>query len=702
MIRPMIEHNVAQSGRTRLLWLGLIVVFLLALVPRVGTPSSRYLLWYERSLSFWEAIREGQLEETYQRYHPGVTTMWAAGLGLEAYRLTTGTPAGALPPAEEVGPQGAAAQAGVVAIGLVIAASIVAATWLLTRLTSWAVAMSAGVFLALDPFYLTHSKMIHVDGFLASFMLVSALALIVYARGGGLRYLSVSGVAGGLALLTKSPAWFLLPYAGLVAFVSAVVMVRRQPAGSPRRLSQPLLHFAVTVSGWGLLAAITAFFLWPVLWVAPETAVSGILEGARLHAESAHPAPQFFAGELHDGDPGVVYYLATLGWKTTLVTLPGAAAALVLLLAGRGGAKKERVSWWYLALFAGAFVLMMSLAAKKWGRYLLPAFVAIDVLAAWALVTLAQIAAGKVRPRGRRRLAQILVGGVLILQAGLVLRHTPYFGAHHNLLLGGSSAAGRVLPIGEQGEGLDLAAAYLNGKRGAERLDVAVQDPVNLMFSSRFAGETAPFGTAGTDFALFATHYNQRGVFVPPQDRQLWAACRQEGAERVVSLDGVPYVWICRAYPQDLQAFAVDQRRQARLGDHVILSGLRVEPETELPAGGSLTVTLFWKSDGRITGDYHVFVHLLGPDGQLVTQHDSVPANGSRPTWSWLADEVVVDEHTLEVPASLAPGPYTLSAGMYDIADLQRLPAVGDMGEPLPENRVELRRYPVEEGGGGP
>jgi hypothetical protein len=60
---------------TRLFWLGLVCVFLVALLPRLNYPSSRFMYWYDRSHNFWQAIRDGEFEETYQQYHPGVTTM---------------------------------------------------------------------------------------------------------------------------------------------------------------------------------------------------------------------------------------------------------------------------------------------------------------------------------------------------------------------------------------------------------------------------------------------------------------------------------------------------------------------------------------------------------------------------------------------------------------------------------------------------
>ena len=136
------------------------------------------------------------------------------------------------------------------------------------------------------------------------------------------------------------------------------------------------------------------------------------------------------------------------------------------------------------------------------------------------------------------------------------------------------------------------------------------------------------------------------------------------------------------------------RRPGTQLGDRIRLLAYRVESRG-VAAGDSLTVSLFWQSDGVIAEDYHVFVHLIDENGQLVAQHDSVPNNGERPTWAWLDDEVILDVHTVDTDPSLPPGPYSLSAGMYDFATGVRLSAVNSAGELLSEDRIPLESIEV-------
>ncbi len=135
-------------------------------------------------------------------------------------------------------------------------------------------------------------------------------------------------------------------------------------------------------------------------------------------------------------------------------------------------------------------------------------------------------------------------------------------------------------------------------------------------------------------------------------------------------------------------------RLDVRQGDHVRLRGYRLS-SGELMAGDTLTVTLLWQSDSRLSGGYHVFVHLLDAEGQLAAQHDGVPVEGERPTWSWWDGEVIQDEHLLVTDRDLPAGAYTLSVGMYDLSTGARLPAVGPAGARLINDSIPLQEIQV-------
>jgi hypothetical protein len=548
----------------------------------------------------------------------------------------------------------------------------------------------AGVFLALDPFFTAQSKMIHVDALLSSLMLISALLLIRHLDTKRWTELALSGIFGGLALLTKSPALFLIPFAGLTL---ALGHLPGEGLTSLLRVSTWRKLVGRTLRGlaiWSAAATVVVFLLWPAMWVRPVRTVSGILlDGALHHAEQSHPFPQFFLGETVR-DLGPSYYPAILAWKLTLVTLPALGLALWFGIRHRRreGSRTPR----FLFVYAAAFLLQMTLSAKKTSRYVLPAFLALDVLAAWGLVR------GLEAFRTRRtwltaRRASVLLVGILVVHGALALRVHPYPGAHHNLLLGGSRVARHIFQFGDQGEGLDRAARYLNQKPGAGFLTVGICDPGNLMFRENFEGVTKPINHTTVDYRVFYVNDIQRAVRFEHCDTY-WEACRSEGPVWTASLDGVPYVWVCSAYPKDLSSFSVERRTDVSFGDHVELLGYTM-PSSTVSAGDILSLSLFWRSDGMIKADNHVFVHILNERGDLVAQDDGVPASRGRPTWGWQEGEIVRDDHPLALPSDLPVGTYAVSVGMYDYGTKTRLPARAADGTQFEGGRITLSQVEV-------
>ena len=63
----------------------LITLFIAAWLPRVVALDAFVTIderkWLARSANFYHAISEGDLANTFQREHPGVTVMWAGTLG---------------------------------------------------------------------------------------------------------------------------------------------------------------------------------------------------------------------------------------------------------------------------------------------------------------------------------------------------------------------------------------------------------------------------------------------------------------------------------------------------------------------------------------------------------------------------------------------------------------------------------------------
>lgn len=626
---------------------------------------------------------------TCHSYHPGVTTMWLAGLGIKILAWRHGLTSAQLLEDQPIRPGevSAAVTAGVIPLALVIALCIALTYPLLKRLTDRKLALAGSLLLALDPFHLTYSKVLHVDGLLATFMFVSTLFLLNHLSEDRRSDLILSGVFAGLALLTKSPALFLVPYAALAAGTYRLIVEPETPRAAwpilRARLWKVVRHLLI----WGGVAGAVFVLLWPKMWIEPLQTLRFLRSGMTFHVEEVHTNPVYFAGESTFEDPGLPFYLATVGWKTTLVTLPLAILGVSFTLLPLSG-RREKWIRWLLVAYAVFFTIQMGLSAHKDLRYVLPIFAALDVLAAFGLVQSTALI-GKIGLFKRRRwLPTALLTLVLVLHSGVVLTHHPYYGTHHNHLLGGSRAAREVLPFQDQAEGLDLAARHLNRLPRASQARAMVFPLGAELFHRDFLGYTSPGPEPWTHYRVYYLNQIMRGLG-EEEWQEAWDADRQRTPLWTVSFDGVTYVWVYGSPPEKPAAGGAEFDADYRLDEHIRLTRYRLSSETVNP-GDTLTVVLLWEADGEIQEDYTVFCHLQSTDGELIAQRDGPPIYGVRLTPTWRVGEVIEDSHDIYLGDEIPPGEYELSVGMYDDETMKRLPAYNSAGQRLPADRIVL------------
>jgi hypothetical protein len=98
-------------------------------------------------------------------------------------------------------------------------------------------------------------------------------------------------------------------------------------------------------------------------------------------------------------------------------------------------------------------------------------------------------------------------------------------------------------------------------------------------------------------------------------------------------------------------------------GDVIALERVGTLPSAR--SGSVLPVALYWRATHPVTADYHVFVHLITADGNIVAQSDGQPALWTQPTSTWSPGERIEDRHALSLPVDLPSGDYTLITGLY-------------------------------------
>jgi hypothetical protein len=680
-------------------------LFLLAFLPRAIQPVSRPLVWYLRSAHFIEAVLSGDWVNTVYSEHPGVTLMWPVGIGLKLYWVLSGiTPAAHTVPLDFepihfFGPvPRVEIAAALIPLALLIALGVVGAYLMLRRLFDDTTSAVAGLLLAFSPYYLAQSKILHLDATMATLMLLSALALLAYRRERKARWVLLSGVLGGLALLVKIPALFLLPYTGLVLLTDSV----HNPQATAYNTRYVIRSLVFPLSVWCLAAVVVYFAFWPVMWVEPGRGLAAVRWGITRHAATAHDSPTLFLGRVMRDDPGPLFYVVSMLFRTGEIELAFLVVAALLgithLLRGRpasneSGGQKTHVLIDLLLLggYAIFYLAQMSLGAKKMPRYILPSLLMMDVLAATGVVAWARSLAGE-----HQRLGLALMALPVLVQAMLSLGKHPYYGTALNWLAGGPPVASRAILIGEEGEGYAELAGYLNARHDAGTLTVAAQ--LKHVFNQTFHGTTVEIdggqGMASipADYLAFHRNYTARDYKIGEWGH-LWERYAPRTPEREIQFDGVSYAWL---YPVLSSGVGPEHAQINRLGDRFRFLGYDLR-ENEAAPGDRVPVVLYWQATDPLTEDLSIFLHLVDSAGELIWQDDGAARHGDRPTWSWAPGETIVDPHTVALPSDLPEGEYALTTGLYDWQTGERLSVRQLDGTRMTEDRVSVATLAVRQ-----
>ena len=556
------SHQPPQSAPARLSVLLVGAVFLIIALPRLliidQSATADETKWVARAVNFSTALASGDFTNTYQSEHPGVTTMWAGTAGLRAlipalaaqqpgqlepYELDNVLTAIGYTPLQAL----VAGRRVMVLFNSLALALVFAYTWLLYDLQT---ALLAAVFGALSPFLVAHTHLMHLDGLAGSLMVLSLLAFLGFIKREKKFDLLLSGIAAGLAWLTKTPALILGP---IMLAITLLAMRRGGSRTTPTHTTRSLI-FALTL--WAAAAVLTFVLLWPAMWSSPLGTLEHILGEALLYAGGGHGDPVFFNGTIYsDGRiPASIFYFYPLTylWRSTPVILLGL-ALLVPALWYRWpplGGSTTRESVLALLLYALIFTTFMTLGDKKFDRYLIPVYPALYVAAAAGWVGLARRLSLYFSISS---LAYLVLGLVAIWQFQSFVNVYPYPLSYYNPLLGGGSRAPQVMQIG-WGEGLDAAGRYLSDKANARsRASVGEQMTVASWYRSALAyyfdGNTISINAEVTPGELEAIHTADYVVIYLHQwQRNVPAELLEEFAtrapEHIIEINGMEYARI--------------------------------------------------------------------------------------------------------------------------------------------------------------
>jgi len=720
-------------------------LFLLALLPR-AYGLQRFVTadeakWVYRSAQFLAALLKGDFAATSVNLTPAVTTTWLGSLGLTLYyrfhRATINAPFTdwllSLPEFRVEMPLLIATRWPVVVF---TSLGVVAIYLLARRLFGDSLAFIGAAFIALDPHTIALSRILGHDAPVTIFMVISLLLLLSAVKTGEGASLSrngnenenlesktivldkmllASGVAAGLAFLSKAPGLFLIPFAALVLMGQAI--------GKSTHLYFWFKKFAL----WAIVAYLTFVAVWPAAWVDPLGRPQAVVENAFLSATDQDEADS--EGYWLVPDPGPFYYLVNGAFKLSPLVLVGAGLLIIPIFTNQqsfrstlGRTKNDTlaneptrltshvsrltshasrftyhlaaIAW--LALFVLLFTIFMTLGDKRSPRYILPAFPPLALLAAFGWLWLYRVAGSRVAgdnsktqemtptpaksqiPNSKSQIPQYGFSILLTICALIILLpYAPYYFTYYNPLVGGAYTAPQWVKIG-WGEGLDQVGRFLQRELRHSRVGTAYASTVAPFFQGDISGVTG----SSLDYVVLYTKQVQSGEPSPTFIRYF----EQLGPLFSVELNGIHYADLYPG-PALQPALALTPGLDAA----ILPKPIGFRPHRPYGAiGRPLGVDVVWLADNPLPGDPSIVTlrplsvfdsfdishegHEHGPLEEAPAGAPEILAQGEG-YLTRRADNLVVSTHLLNLPDDLERGVYAL------LVD----------GRPLGE--VEVRRF---------
>ncbi len=565
--RSPVKIPAERFGWLDVALLGVLLVAML--VPRL-VALGRFVTadeptWGKRSANFYYALDNRDYANTYQTGHPGVLTMWAGAL---AYHLK-------FPQYLKVGQ----AELGdtklmqifqrhgpnplelmvfarinvVVANVIALAASFIFARRLFGRWLS----TFAFLLIAFLPLHVAHSRFLHTNGMLSSYMFLAVLAYLYYLQFRGWLSLVVSGAAAGLSYLTITPSFNLIPVVFLLTLLS---LLHTGPEYRSWRLKEWVRRLLVPPVLWGLVSLLTVFIVWPSMWVQPLESLLNIVRytvsvtegnvvGVGLPDTQESLSAAWYQ-YLH-------YYPLTYLWRATPVTLFGLALSIPVFLRRSRAYRLISGARWNLILllaYVAVYTVTMTIGAKKGDRYFLPAYLPLAMIAAAGWYALAGWLAARFDFIRQYSLQYVMLGCLVVIEIVGTMRTAPYYLTYYNPLLGGIRKAQGMMTIG-WGEGLNEAALYLEEK--TDFCDQRIISWYTLAYNwySTSFGCQAQFVefTSEKNLEYYLDNFDYAIIYINQRQRNypedLLGYLDGQTPEHTIWIDGVDYARIYRLQP---------------------------------------------------------------------------------------------------------------------------------------------------------
>ncbi len=349
----------------------------------------------------------------------------------------------------------------------------------------------------------------------------------------------------------------------------------------------------------------------------------------------------------------------------------------------------------YLFLLTWLAGLTMPAVLAEYGAVTKRAIGALPAIAALIAIGCLESWDGICRWAGRRRpawfkatyagMAVLIASGMLYSGAQTYRDYFQIWGQDPNLFThfeAGQSAIGKY--IGERPAGEAIYLSPTPADHPSVLLESELRQGVKS-YNGRFCMVVPQEATHGATY-----------VIVPAEDKNSLSLLQRYLPQGQVADQGPlhyqqPYFLAYRV-PIGAEAQIVPAHTLLVNWDRIQLLGYDLDRAAYAP-GDMVRLTLYLKSRSRISRNYTVFTHLLGPTnpasgGPIWAQDDSEPCRRSYPTSAWDSNEIIVDHLALAIPREAPVAGYELEMGFYDWWTMERLPTLDSSGRPAADRAI--------------
>lgn len=488
MKTDFVTKSIKLSKKVLVFSLIFLVLFLGTRLPRISNDEINPdgVNWHYRMQQFVVGLKTGQLEKTYQHYHPGVTFMWIAGIPVEIYKQLSGINTYDMYNFQTFH---LVAKLSIVFSQLILS---FIAIFLLSRFVTSTKAFLVVGLMSLEPFFVGNSRLFHMDVLLTLFLfnalLTSFLALMNKSR----KTTILAGVLLSASFLTKSIGIGALVF---VLFYSVFYLILNKGAEYLKKFI-PILLVSFIVS---------LFLIFPAMFKNPVYFLSEIFsESERVGVRDGHG--QIIFGE-YTREAGLFFYPLVLLMKVSPFTVVGIFAAACFAILER---KRKKINLkglvqnpvFFATVFYVGYFVVMSFPTKKIDRYMIPMYPVLAWVAVLGFEKIWKIACRRVI--FIRALVLVSFASLIIIPN---IKLFPYLFTYTSPVFGSAESANKVIAQKPFGIGIfDLKSMLVSRYGPKAKLGFIDVKPIEAIYPNSQVFDMRVNGPGSYDYVVLGVN----------------------------------------------------------------------------------------------------------------------------------------------------------------------------------------------------